>query len=57
MLIIIKENKYNEYRKAKKKPSIFCKEILKIKNLKREVFYSKYFSDVEVLLSIIKTEE
>ena len=34
MLIIFNEGKYKEYKKSGKKPSTFCKEDLKMKNVK-----------------------
>lgn len=34
MLIIFNEEKYNEFKKSGKKPSIFCKENLKMSSVK-----------------------
>lgn len=54
MLVIISENKYNEYKKSKEKPSIYCVKNLKFKNVKSEKFITHYFSDVTKLISAIK---
>ena len=54
MLIIINENKYNEFKKSKKKPSIFCKENLKMHDVKSYEFVKGYFSNVNDLLHAIK---
>ena len=54
ILIIIREQKYKEYEKSEKKPSEFCKQNLKIKNVKSPEFVSKYFSDASVLVETIK---
>ena len=47
MLIIIRENKYNDYIKQKStlKPSIFCKNNLKLPHVKSAAFLQKYWSD------------
>ena len=57
MLIIIKENKYNEYQKFKNanmKPSEFCKSILRYSNVKSAEFIKEYFSDVNSLVRAIR---
>lgn len=54
MLIIFAEDKYYEFKKSKKKPSIFCKEDLKISNVKSYDFVKEYFADVGVLVAAIK---
>ncbi len=48
MLIIHSEGKYNEYKKQKEKPSIFCKN-LKIDYKKSREFYFEYYKDVNKL--------
>ena len=55
MLIIINENKYNEYNKLKSKikPSEFCKNNLKFHNVKSRDFVDKYFSDIDKLVRCI----
>ena len=58
MLIILNENKYREFRKSGRKPSEFCKEKLKMKDVKSSGFVKKYFDNPEVLIaSIIKYHE
>ncbi|MEE1250294.1 MAG: hypothetical protein UHU19_13860 [Lachnospiraceae bacterium] len=54
MLIIFHENKYNEYKKSGKKPSVFCKENLKMSGVKSYAFVKKYFENPVVLLQAIK---
>lgn len=57
-LIICNEKKYKDYeREARKnprlKPSIYCKSILKINNVKSYDFVTEYFSDMQVLLNAL----
>ena len=47
MLIICNENKYEDYKKSKKKPSSYCKEDLSYKNVKSKTFITEYFEDVD----------
>ena len=54
MLIIFNENKYKEFRKSGKKPSSFCKEDLKMAEVKSYDFVKEYFSDPRVLVAAIK---
>lgn len=54
MLIIHAENKYDEYKKSGKKPSIFCKEDLAMHNVKSMEYVKTYFKDPEKLLSAIR---
>lgn len=56
MLIIISEKKYREYMKVKSKikPSIYCKEELKLKKIKEFNFIKDYFSDFDKLIYAIK---
>ena len=53
MLIIFNEGKYRDYKKSGKKPSTFCKEDLKMKNVKSYSFVKEYFSDPIVLVAAI----
>ena len=48
MLIIFSENKYKEFKKSGKKPSIFCKEELKMADVKAYDFVKKYFCEPSV---------
>ena len=54
MLIIFNEDKYKEFKKSGKKPSDFCKEDLKMANVKSYNFVTDYFSNPDILLTAIK---
>lgn len=54
MLIIHAENKYEEYKKTKIKPSDYCKINLRISNVKSYEFIREYFSDIQVLIGAIQ---
>ena len=54
MLIIFTEDKYQEFKKSKKKPSDFCKEDLKMPNVKSYDYVKNYFANVSVLIDAIK---
>lgn len=54
MLIIFNEDKYNEFKKSGKKPSIFCKENLKMSGVKSYDFVKEYFKDSQMLVWAIK---
>ena len=55
MLIIASEGKYNDFCKSKeKKPSDYCKNILRIKNVKSPKYIHDYFSDQYKLIDSIK---
>lgn len=54
MLIIFNEDKYNEFKKSGKKPSIFCKENLKMSSVKSYDFVQEYFENSEILVQAIK---
>lgn len=54
MLIIFNEDKYNELKKSGKKPSIFCKENLKMPNVKSYDFVENYFGNPKILVQAIK---
>ncbi len=54
MLIIFAEDKYREFKKSGKKPSVFCKEDLKMTQVKSYDFVKNYFSDPMVLVAAIK---
>ena len=53
MLVIFAEGQYEEYKKSKKKPSSFCKEDLKLCDVKSSKFVESYFSNVDSLVSAI----
>ena len=48
------ENKYKEFKKSGKKPSSFCKEDLKMTEVKSYDFVKCYFSNPTVLVAAIK---
>ncbi|MEG0721855.1 MAG: hypothetical protein RR446_08935 [Lachnospiraceae bacterium] len=54
MLIIFHEDKYSEFKKSGKKPSDFCKEDLKMSQVKSYAFVKDYFMDTDILISAIK---
>ena len=54
MLIIFNENKYDDYKKSKKKPSDFCKEDLSMRRVKDPAFVKAYFEDCNVLISSVR---
>ena len=54
MLIIFNEDNYKEFKKSGKKPSSFCKEDLKMTEVKSYDFVKSYFSDPTVLVVAIK---
>ena len=54
MLIIFHEDKYKEFKKSGKKPSVFCKEDLKMAEVKSYDFVKNYFSNPAVLVAAIK---
>lgn len=54
MLIIFNEDKYRQFKKSGKKPSEFCKEDLKMFNVKSYDFVKGYFMDPAVLVTAIK---
>lgn len=44
----------NEFKKSGKKPSIFCKENLKMSSVKSYNFVKEYFENPEILVRAIK---
>lgn len=54
MLIIFNEDRYNDFKKSKKKPSDFCKENLKMHEVKSYNFVKAYFSNPAILVGAIK---
>lgn len=53
MLIIFAENKYKEFKKSGKKPSDFCKENLRMADVKSYDYVSAYFSNSDMLVEAI----
>ncbi len=54
MLVIFNEDKYKEFKKSGKKPSSFCKEDLKMTEIKSYDFVKNYFSNPTVLVEAIR---
>lgn len=54
MLIIFNENKYEDYKKSRLKPSAYCKSYLSYKNVKSYKFVEEYFEDVDKLIQCIR---
>lgn len=54
MLIILNESRYNEFKKSAKKPSVFCKQELKMSSVKSYDFVRNYFKDTSTLERAIK---
>ena len=55
ILVIVSQGKYNEYsRSGEKKPSDYCKNVLRIPNVKSPAFVSDYFSDPSFLVNSIR---
>lgn len=54
MLIIFNENKYEDYKKSRLKPSKYCKSSLKYKEVKRYKFVEEYFRDVDKLIQCMR---
>ena len=52
MLVIFTEGKDEEYKKSKKKPSAFCKEDLRIADVKSTHFVESYFADINDLIRV-----
>lgn len=50
----ISRHKYKEYKKSRKKPSDFCKEDLRMADVKSYRFVKSYFADPMVLVAAIK---
>ena len=54
ILIILAENKFEDYCKKKQKPSEYCKSSLKLPDVKNYDFVYSYFSEIDKLLYSIK---
>ena len=54
MLIILREGKYRDFKKSGKKPSDFCREDLRLPDVKSYEFVKRYFADPAVLVESIK---
>lgn len=54
MLIILAENQYKEFKKSGKKPSDFCRENLRMPDVKSYKYVLDYFADSSILVEAIK---
>ena len=54
ILVIIKEGKYQSFKKSNLKPSDYCKQILKMSDVKSYNSVIDYFSDVDSLLDAMQ---
>ena len=55
MLIIVSEGKYADYCRSNiKKPSDYCKQVLRIQNVKKQSFIRDYFANPHLLIESIK---
>ena len=54
MLIIFAEDQYKEFKKSGKKPSDFCKENLRMPDVKSYDYVFGYFSNPEILVNAIR---
>ena len=54
MLVIFNEDKYTDFKKSKKKPSDYCKQNLRMSQVKSYDFVKGYFANPDVLVQAIK---
>ena len=54
MLIILRERRYEDYKRSGMKPSVFCKSILRYSNVKSTRFVKDYFADTSALIYALK---
>ena len=54
MLVIIAEDCYGDFQKRRMKPSIYCKDVLGLSEVKTYGFFRNCFSDIDLLLKMIK---
>jgi hypothetical protein len=54
MLIILNENRYDDFKKSGMKPSEYCVTVLKLQHVKSYDFVKQYFSDPSVLIAAMK---
>ena len=52
--LLVAENQYKEFKKSGKKPSDFCKENLKMPDVKSYDYVLDYFSDSRILVTAIR---
>ena len=54
MLIILNENRYDDFKKSGMKPSDYCVTALNLKRVKSYDFVKRYFSDPSILIDAMK---
>ena len=54
MLVIIVEYCHDDFQKRRMKPSIYCKDVLGLPEVKTYGFFRSCFSDIDLLLKTIK---
>ncbi|MDO5408106.1 MAG: hypothetical protein Q4F28_12385 [Eubacteriales bacterium] len=54
MLVIFNEDKYTDFKKSQKKPSDYCKQNLRMSQVKSYDFVKGYFANPDVLVQAIK---
>ncbi len=52
--LLVAENRYKEFKKSGKKPSDFCKENLRMSDVKSYDYVFNYFSNSGILVEVIK---
>lgn len=54
MLIILNENRYDDFKKSGMKPSEYCMMVLKLHRVKSYDFVTQYFSDPSILIAAMR---
>lgn len=54
MLVICREGQYKKYKRSNKKPSEYCIEVLKYKEVKSYYWVKEYFKDACALIAAMK---
>ena len=54
MLIILNENRYEDFKKSGMKPSEYCMMVLKLHRVKSYDFVTQYFSDPSTLIAAMR---
>ena len=52
--LLVAENQYKEFKKSGKKPNDFCKENLRMSDVKSNDYVFNYFSNSGILVEAIK---
>ena len=54
MLVIIAEDCHDDFQKRRMKPSVYCKDVPVLPEVKTYGFFCSCFSDIDLLLKTIK---